>query len=61
MAVDKAGWTKAVEEEHQRMVNNKVWRPMKLRDLPKGTKVLTMTWACKLKSNGTKWARINGR
>eukprot|EP00957_Ditylum_brightwellii_P029359 2219313-Ditylum_brightwellii.AAC.1 len=61
MAVDKAGWIKAVEEEHQRMVDNKVWRSMKLRELPKGTKVLTTTWACKLKSDGTKRACINGR
>eukprot|EP00957_Ditylum_brightwellii_P155085 11805453-Ditylum_brightwellii.AAC.1 len=30
MATDKEGWTKAVEEEHERMVANNVWRPIKL-------------------------------
>eukprot|EP00957_Ditylum_brightwellii_P196591 14978675-Ditylum_brightwellii.AAC.3 len=34
------------------MVTNKVWCPIKLSELPKGTKILTTTWACKLKSNG---------
>ena len=61
MQVDREGWTKAVHEEHDRMVANGVWRPVKKRDVPSGAKVLTSTWACKLKSNGTKRARINGR
>ena len=61
MNADNVGWTKAVEEEHERMIKNNVWTPVKLQDLPKDTKVLTTTWACKLKSNGTKRARINAR
>eukprot|EP00957_Ditylum_brightwellii_P142282 10839876-Ditylum_brightwellii.AAC.1 len=28
MAMDKAGWEKAVEEEHQQLVTNKVWHPI---------------------------------
>eukprot|EP00957_Ditylum_brightwellii_P192976 14693200-Ditylum_brightwellii.AAC.1 len=51
MAMDKARWEKAVKEEHQQMITNKVWRPIKLSRLPKGTKILTTTWACKLKLN----------
>eukprot|EP00957_Ditylum_brightwellii_P016973 1279669-Ditylum_brightwellii.AAC.1 len=43
------------------MVDNKVWIPVKVEDMPPGAKVLTSTWACKLKSNSTKQARINGR
>ena len=61
MATDREGWTKAVEEEHDRMVTNNVWRPIKLSELPKDTKILTSTWACKLKSNGRKRARLNAR
>ena len=61
MKTDKVSWTKAVEEEQDRMKKNNVWVPRKLEDLPKDTKVLTTTWACKLKSNGTKRARINAR
>eukprot|EP00957_Ditylum_brightwellii_P033059 2506739-Ditylum_brightwellii.AAC.1 len=32
-----------------------------MQDVPRGAKKLTSTWACKLKSNGTKYARINRR
>eukprot|EP00957_Ditylum_brightwellii_P040957 3101077-Ditylum_brightwellii.AAC.1 len=28
MAMDKAGWEKDLEEEHQWMITNKVWRPI---------------------------------
>eukprot|EP00957_Ditylum_brightwellii_P157546 11991194-Ditylum_brightwellii.AAC.1 len=61
MATDKPGWEKAVEEEHQWMVTNKVQCPIKLSKLPKGTKILTTTWACKLKSNGRKRVHLNAR
>ena len=61
MRTDKEGWTKAVKEEHDRMVENKVWQPVKVKDVPKGAKILTSTWACKQKANGVKWARMNGR
>eukprot|EP00957_Ditylum_brightwellii_P159705 12155788-Ditylum_brightwellii.AAC.1 len=43
------------------MIDNGVWCPVKLCKVPKGAKVLTSRWACKLKSNGTNRARINGR
>eukprot|EP00957_Ditylum_brightwellii_P106300 8109626-Ditylum_brightwellii.AAC.1 len=43
------------------MIKDKVWQPIKLCDVPKGAKILTSTWACKLKSNGRKRARLNGR
>ena len=61
MQSDRVGWTKAVEEEYQRMVSNKVWVPVNIVDVPKGAKVLTSTWAMKKKSNGRLRARINGR
>ena len=35
MQSDRVGWTKAVEEEHQRMVSNKVWVPVNIVDVPK--------------------------
>ena len=61
LRTDKAGWSTAIDEEHERMVENNVWKAVKKDEVPKGAKVLTSTWACKLKSNGTKRARINGR
>jgi hypothetical protein len=61
MRSDKEGWDKAVEEEHNRMIENNVWKVVNKVDVPKRAKILTSTWACKLKSNGTKRARINGR
>jgi galactokinase/mevalonate kinase-like predicted kinase len=54
---DSEQWKKAVEEEHQRMVDHKV----KKKDVPQGTKVLSSTWAMKKKSNGKFRARINAR
>ena len=34
MKKDPKSWTKAVDEEHNRMVKNKAWRPMKLISIP---------------------------
>ena len=61
MKIDSVVWTKAVHEEHDRMIANEVWRPVKKKDVPKNAKILTSTWACKLKSNRTKRAHINGQ
>ena len=55
------GWKEAVVEEHDRMVQHKVWKPVKRKDVPVGAKVITSTWAMKKKSNGVKRARLNGR
>ena len=38
-----------------------VWTPVKLQDLPEGTKVLISTWAMKKKANGTHRARVVAR
>ena len=51
---------KAVEKEHQRMIENNVWKSLTMKDVPKGANILTSAWACKLKANGDKQARING-
>jgi hypothetical protein len=58
---DAAQWKKAVEEEHDRMVNNKVWIPVPKSEVPQKAKVLTSTWAMKKKANGTFRARLNCR
>ena len=60
MEKDKEVWDKVVEEEHHKMVENEVWRPVKLGRVKKGSKVLNSNWVCKLKANVMKWARING-
>jgi hypothetical protein len=58
---DKKDWVKAVEEEHERMMKFKVFKPVKRSELPDGAKVLSTTWAMKKKSNGTFRARLNAR
>ena len=34
---------------------------MSRKNVPKGSKIITSTWACKKKANGTYRARLNGR
>jgi hypothetical protein len=52
-------WTEAVFEEHDRMVKRQVWRTELKKDVPKGAKILTSTWAMKKKVNGIYRARLN--
>jgi hypothetical protein len=43
------------------MVDHEVFKAVKKKDVPQGTKVLSSTWAMKKKSNGKFLARINAR
>ena len=43
------------------MVTNDVWESLDKKDLPEGAKVITSTWACKKKSNGTYHDKLNAR
>ena len=43
------------------MVLNGMWEPLYKKDLPEGVRVITSTWACKKKSNGTYHGRLNAR
>jgi hypothetical protein len=61
MASDKKGWQAAVKEEHERMKTNSVFVETPRTNVPKGAKILSTTWACKKKSNGTYRARLNAR
>jgi hypothetical protein len=62
MSSDEAEqWKKSVEQEHQRMEENKVWSPIDKTKLPTGAKILTSTWAMKKKADGTYRARLNCR
>ena len=58
---DAEQWAKAVDEEYQRMLDNKVWKAVDRKEVPKGAKMLSSTWAMKKKSNGKYRARINAR
>jgi hypothetical protein len=48
-----------IENEHDRMVKNDVWEPVKKSSLPKGTKVIDSTCSCKKKSTGKLRGRLN--
>jgi hypothetical protein len=50
---------KEIENEHDCMVKNNVWEPVNKSLLPKGTKVIDSTWACKKKSTGKLRGRLN--
>ena len=42
-----------IKNAHKQMVTNEIWEPLDKKDLPKKAKVITSTWVCKTKSNGT--------
>ncbi len=46
---DGKAWEKEIENEHDHMVKNDVWKPVKKSSLPKGTKVSSIR-GCKKKS-----------
>jgi hypothetical protein len=58
---DHDKWLKAMKEEHDRMVTMRVWKAVPPSAVPPNKMLLTTTWACKLKSNGTHRARLNAR
>lgn len=58
---ERRGWQEAVDTEHEKMKKFNVFKPVRKEDIPKGTKIITSTWAMKKKANGTKRARINAR
>lgn len=58
---DKDMWTEAIFEEHDRMVKRQVWRTEPKKDVAKGAKILTSTWAMKKKASGRYRARLNAR
>lgn len=49
---NRENWKNAIKEEHDRMIINIVWEPVKLSDLPNEAKLLSTTWAMKKKANG---------
>jgi hypothetical protein len=44
---DKEKWKEEINDEHETMVNNDIWEPIKLLDLPPNSKLLTTTWTMK--------------
>jgi hypothetical protein len=50
-----------MKEEHERMVKNKVWKAIPPSEVPKGKKIILLTWAYKKKLNNTYCARPNAR
>jgi hypothetical protein len=50
---------KEIENEHDRMVKNNALEPVKKSLLPKGTKVIDSTWACKKKNTRKLHGHLN--
>ena len=57
----KDNWLKAVDDEFNRFMKNKVFRVVSRRDLPRWVKELSSVWNLKLKANGTYRARLTMR
>jgi hypothetical protein len=58
---DGKAWKEEVRKEHQRMINNGIFEPVKISELPKGIKLIDTIWAMKKKSSGTLRGRVNLR
>jgi hypothetical protein len=58
---DGERWKAEGENEYQRMVNCKVFKPVIKSNLPPGTIIIDSAWVMKKKSNGTLRGRINTR
>jgi hypothetical protein len=50
---DKPNWDKAVLEEHDRFTDHTAFEAINQDEVPKGTKIITSTWAMKKKTSGT--------
>ena len=55
--LDNDKWNEEIENK----VMNDVWEPLHKKDLLEGAKVITSTWACKKKRNGTYLVQLNAR
>jgi hypothetical protein len=54
-------WKEEMAKEHKRMVNSRVFEPVKICKVLNGVKLIDTTWAMKKKSSGTLRGRINVR
>jgi hypothetical protein len=50
---NKPNWDKAVLEEHDRFSDHTAFETVNQDEVPKGTKIITPTWAMKKKASGT--------
>ena len=60
-SIDRDKWLKAIDEEHNRMMQHEVWTAVDRSMVSGNGKILTTTWAMKKKANGTYRARVNAR
>ena len=58
---DKPNWINEVNEEHERFKKHKCFKAVPRAEVPKGSKILTSTWAMKKKASGMFRARLNAR
>jgi hypothetical protein len=61
IGADQEHLTNAIYEEHERMIESKVWKRINQKDLPADAKLLLTTWAMKKKANDKYRARITVR
>ena len=58
---DGKAWKQEIENEHNFIVTNQVFKEVNKNNLHEGTKVIDSTWVCKKKSTGTLRRQLNAR
>jgi hypothetical protein len=56
---NKGKWLESMDEEKGHFDKHKVVEAVQRNQVPDGTRIMTSTWACKKKSNGTYCAHLN--
>jgi hypothetical protein len=54
-------WKEEVAKKHKRMIDSRVFEPVKMSKVPKGVKLIATTWAMKKERSGTLCRRVNVR
>ena len=54
-------WKEEVDNKFCQMIKNKVFKTVRKKDLPPGTKIIDSVWAMKKKSSCTLHGRLNAR
>ena len=58
MTLDQVGWTKAEETEIANHISNGSWTEIDQSEMPRGRRLVRMTWAYKTKRDGRQKARL---
>jgi hypothetical protein len=58
---EKEQWIKSIEQEHDNMKANNVWKPVHLEDIENDATILSSKWVMKREANGVFKARLTAK